>query len=823
MRLRTALVDALRAVVRHSDELLVVQSSLFHIATSVESLKWEAVAAINSMAEAGHTIALPAFTFSAIRLGRYHHRHSHSESGQLADWVYGLPEACRTPHPIYSYVVLGPRSDDLLSCRHDAAFGQGTVFELFEIENARIVMLGADWQELTQVHRYEELARVPYRESMRVRGIADFGEGESPFAVDIFVRDVLLNSVLDFSPVIDDLMSIGAIDQVTVGRGTMQATSCDSVRMYAERAIAKDPYAFVRHPRLIERRVQRLTLDPLRLATVGAQNVELVAEALREAGEVLLDCRPLLIHVPPFGQHVRELLDDASPLHKSDPQCTVFVDRIEDLYDTIDLDSVEQFDLGPLDRHIGLLEEYAKVTTHPIVVLGFAELRWRPTVLDGSSTSPTRQAVAFGNERLVELASRHPNVHVLDLSTLASAVAGPVIDDRLWHVGRMPFSKSFGRHLAERIWGLVLASHGQSARLLVVDLDETLWGGVLGEDDISGIALGGDYPGSAFTHFQRTLRSLRRAGLMIALCSKNDEAHALRVFRERPEMVLREDDIVAWRIDWRPKVEKVAELVAEVGIDFEHVLFVDNDPVEREAIRQQLPAVKVLDLPADPARYVDALAACPFLARTGVTDEDRARTERYRARRLIEDARGRCSDPEAFYASLDMNISFVPLSDANVARAEQLSQKTNQFNTTSRRYLRGDLKALAASTDVDVAVVALADRFSERDHMGLIVVCYDADCQTAEIDSFLLSCRVLGRGVEQAVLAWICERARDRGVSDLRGMVVETPRNGPCRDVYAQAGFNAGTQQGMWRLDLLVALPRWPSWLQHHEELSLKR
>ncbi|HYG95962.1 MAG TPA: AAC(3) family N-acetyltransferase [Solirubrobacterales bacterium] len=262
MNLGDALNRGLRAVIRPEDEFVVLHSSLFHVAETAASLRRDALEAVRELTERGHTLALPAFTFSFIHEGRYHYRDSPSGSGLLADWVSELPEARRTPHPVYSHVVLGPRLEELMGCRHDTAFGEETVFELLESANARIVMVGADWQSLTQVHRYEELLRVPYREPMRVEGTADFGAGEQAAVVDLFVRDAALESVRDFSPVIEELHREGMIDRAEVGRGTVEATSCDCVRLISERVIRRDPFALVRIPPSIERRLHRHEPSP---------------------------------------------------------------------------------------------------------------------------------------------------------------------------------------------------------------------------------------------------------------------------------------------------------------------------------------------------------------------------------------------------------------------------------------------------------------------------------------------------------------------------------------------------------------------------------
>lgn len=298
MTLRRTLGEGLRAVVDPGDELVVLHSSLFHVAETAESLRRDALAAVRGLAGRGHTLALPAFTFSFIRGARYHHRDSRSGSGLLADWVAALPESRRTPHPIYSYVVLGPRTRELVECRQDGAFGEGTVFELFEAENARIVMVGADWQSLTQVHRYEELLRVPYRVPMRVEGVADFGEGEASVAIDIFVRDTALDSVRDFTPVIEELRRGEMIERFDVGRGTVEATSCDCVRTVSERVIRADPFALVQEPRLIEKRLYHREASPQPAVPAAGNGSPPAASAL--AAEVERVAREILQLDPSF-------------------------------------------------------------------------------------------------------------------------------------------------------------------------------------------------------------------------------------------------------------------------------------------------------------------------------------------------------------------------------------------------------------------------------------------------------------------------------------------------------------------------------------------
>jgi FkbH-like protein len=362
----------------------------------------------------------------------------------------------------------------------------------------------------------------------------------------------------------------------------------------------------------------------------------------------------------------------------------------------------------------------------------------------------------------------------------------------------VPFSASFTRSLARAWWALALAATGRGARVVVLDLDGTLWGGVLGEDGISGIELGGDHPGNAYASFQRALLRLRRRGLLLAVASKNDEPLVLQALTDHPEMVLGRNDFAAMRVNWDAKPDNVAAIAAELGFATEQLLFIDDNPVERERMRAERPEVEVLDLPEDPSEFVDALLGHPALQALEVTDADRRRADDYRARSKVEERRAEFGRVEDFLASLRLEVELQALDDGNVARAAQLMQKTNQFNTTTRRYTAGDLQDIARGVDADVFVIAARDRFSERENVGVLVVRWGTpSADDVYIDDLLLSCRILGRGVETAVLDWLDTESTRRGLRHIVGDVEATPRNDPAQSVFPEHGFES-VGDGRW-------------------------
>jgi len=246
-----------------------------------------------------------------------------------------------------------------------------------------------------------------------------------------------------------------------------------------------------------------------------------------------------------------------------------------------------------------------------------------------------------------------------------------------------------------------------------------------------------------------------------------------------------------------------------VGV--ESMLYVDDNPVEREAVRRSLPGIKIVHLPSDPAGFAETLLASPWLEAVSVTAEDRKRVASYRARRQVEQLRSKAGNLQDFFLSLNMKLRFKALDDGNVARAVQLCAKTNQFNTTTRRYSQGELFQVIRDGG-DVIVIGLEDRFSELENIGVIVLRKSTERPTeGVVDDYLLSCRVLGRGIETAVLGWALRRGAARGWDTLRGVIIETDRNTPVRAVFSDAGFKAGTAPGEWTAatSLSATMPVW--------------
>ena len=668
-------------------------------------------------------------------------------------------------------------------------------------------MLGCSWAFNTQFHRYEESAAVPYRYSKVFRGTRDLGDGPLATEAAMWVRDLEANPINDFSPAVRRLREGGHIRSAPLWRGTVESAGVGDIARICRADLAADPYAYVANAaqaaHALARKVEAKAQPPLRLAVLGSSNLHFLESLWPSRLGELLPERRVELHAVPYGQMRQALVDPASELSAFAPAVRVFCDRLQD---------VAGENAADPEAAAERVLDYARLIAAHHRAAGGWSIVHRFAVLAPSGDSEAARAGAAQVERMnaamETVLGAVPQIAWVDLSAEAASCPGAVEDPRLWQIGRFAFTEGFSRRLVERWSALTLAMVGKAARLVAVDLDNTLWGGVLGEDGLAGIRIGGDYPGNAYTAFQAALKSLAKRGVALAVSSKNDEDLALRAMDGLPSMLIRSADLSARRINWKPKWQNLRDMAAELNLGLDFVLFIDDNPAEREEVRRHLPGVKVMDLPDDPSLYAAALANSPYLGSVAITAEDRRRVEEYRKSRVRETERIGAASLDDYYASLGMTLHLAPLGVGNAQRAAQLSQKTNQFNTTTRRYDVRDLEKLAQG-GADVVVVGIEDRHSAHENIGLLVLSPEGPAG-GTVDLYLLSCRVLGRGLESAVARWAVGRAARRGWTLLTGTIVETERNTPVRTVFADSGF-AQSGPGTWTMptDHPPGLPNW--------------
>lgn len=385
-------------------------------------------------------------------------------------------------------------------------------------------------------------------------------------------------------------------------------------------------------------------------------------------------------------------------------------------------------------------------------------------------------------------------------------------DAKQWHMAKLPFTQDFCPLYAEHAMRLLGAVTGASRKCLVLDLDNTLWGGVVGDDGVHGLCLGqGDAVGEAFITIQQTAKQLKQRGIILAVCTKNTEDVARTAFREHPDMVLREDDITVFQANWQDKASNLEAIACQLNIGTDALVFLDDNPAEREQVRQALPEVAVPELTEDPSDYPLLLLAGGYFEAVTFTDDDRARAGQYRANAERAQLAGSVRDINDYLASLEMVIRFAPFDATGRSRIAQLTNRSNQFNLTTRRYDDAAVAALEQRNDAFTLQVRLADRFGDNGMIS-VLICL-ADGTDLIIDTWLMSCRVLNRRVEQAVIDVLAASARQRGITRLIGHYIPTEKNGMVRDHYAKLGFHAAGQENgadVWHFDVAAHTPHRP-------------
>jgi FkbH-like protein len=531
----------------------------------------------------------------------------------------------------------------------------------------------------------------------------------------------------------------------------------------------------------------------LRLGLVSTWTTATFAPLLRLAAArrgVALD-----IHEPDFGQYFNATLDPASALHAARPEAILLAPDHR-------APGLAPFSDAPGDEVAALAARWTGVWTaaraeaKPILVqMGFADPGDDPLGHHGRGLPGSRSSRLAALDRALAEAAAGADVGFVDVARLAARLGTRAFfDDRGWHMARMPFGREAQVLMAEHAAAVLAARLGLSRRALVLDLDNTLWGGVIGDDGLEGIALGGDRGGEAFVEFQAALKALTKRGILLAVASKNDAEVALRPFREHPEMVLREEDIACFVANWAPKSENIRTIAATLNLGLDAFTFLDDNPYERAEVRRALPEVDVPVLPEDPAGFCARLADYPDLEPAGFTEADRARAAQYRARAAAEALRGEAGSLEEYQASLNMQARIAPIAGVDMARVVQLINKTNQFNLTTIRRDRAGLEAFLARPGATGFSVRLADAFA--DHGLIAVALAEARDGALEIDTLLMSCRVLGRGVEALILAELATRAEAMGCDRVVGRFRPSGRNAMVADLYPRHGFAEQPAEG---------------------------
>ncbi len=521
----------------------------------------------------------------------------------------------------------------------------------------------------------------------------------------------------------------------------------------------------------------------------------------------------------------QELLNPASDLLQWQPDAVLVLWRLEELLPALASSSrmltLEQrmTAISALQERVELLARgYSQASAAPLL-LSTLPLPATVDLRDLHDAAGQRQAVEKINSAILECAARHERIAIFDFAGWVARTGAAAFDRKMDLYARQPIAAaaigSFALFLARTLRPLILPT----AKVLALDLDNVLWGGVVGEDGISGLKIGHDFPGNIYRRIQNHVLQLKQCGVLLVLLSKNNREDVESAFAALDDMPLRLSDFADIRVDWQEKHRNLAETAADLNLGLDSFVFVDDQAFEREQMQFNLPQVTVLPASEDPLAILNALESCWLFDQHRVSHEDLARSQDYQLQSQRKALERSVPSAETFLRTLHLCARLVPVSEHGIGRVVQMLGKTNQFNVTTRRHTEAQVRAMLNDARNILLSLSLADRFGDQGIVGLLIA-VAANNETLRIDSFLLSCRAIGRGAEQVLWTALLSRAQTQGFGVLSAEYLRTEKNAQVADLFDRLGMepvSCDTRRTEYRL-MLPHAAQVPDWIEIFDE-----
>ncbi len=526
---------------------------------------------------------------------------------------------------------------------------------------------------------------------------------------------------------------------------------------------------------------------------------------------------PVTIYETPYAQYMQEILNPKSNLYTYKPDIIFFLSDpktiIPEFSDCLVSKKTTAQPINAFKHLSNLLMMLQKHTDAHIVCTNFTP---PPVNYLGVFSLDYKQnpssIVHDINRRLVKLSQKNSRIHIYDLSLFFMTHGyEQAHDTKLYFLGDYYIAPSMLPQLAYELMGYIKAIKGKGRKCIVLDLDNTLWGGVIGEDGIAGIKLGPTPPGNAYVHFQKILLTLYARGIILAINSANNYDDAMEVFEKHPHMILKKEHFAATAINWQNKSDNMQTLAKELNIGLDSMIFVDDDPKKRLLMEKMLPQVQTLAMPSDPSHYANALLSLNDFSPINLTKEDFSRGEKYYTQAKRRSIQKTSTNIDEYLKNLAIKVDFTPIDTFSIPRIAQLTQRTNQFNMTTRRYTEIDIEKFAKDKKIILYAAEVIDRFGSYGICAILIG--KKSEKNLTIDTFLMSCRVLGMNIEQTLLHQLTIDAQKSGLTYIEGEFIPTAKNKPAQDVYKNAGFkkvSQNTDSTRWQYMLKTVLPKPP-------------
>lgn len=543
-------------------------------------------------------------------------------------------------------------------------------------------------------------------------------------------------------------------------------------------------------------------MPEIRMAVLADSASQLFSQAIKGYGFT----KQLQINVweAEYDRIYESVMDESSNLYSFKPEFVVIFQSSRKLlsrFNKKNEDGKRNFAANQLEQFEQLNATINSRLTCKIIYLNFAEINDQ---VFGNFGNKTVHSFIYQlrkiNFELMQLSAQTANMNIADLSTLQNQYGQAVLtSDRLYINADNVLNIDALGYVAKMITDIILAYTGKFKKCLILDLDNTLWGGIIGDDGIENIQIGDLGIGKAFTEFQLWIKQLQQRGIILTVCSKNTEHIAKEPFEKHPDMILRTDDIAVFVANWENKVNNIRQIQSILNIGFDAMVFLDDNPAEREIVRMNIPEICVPELPEDPAEYLSFLYNEQLFETVSFTEEDKKRTKQYQEEAQRNKIQASYVNEEEFLQSLQMKAGIKPIDKFTVPRAAQLSQRSNQFNLRTIRYNEEDIKAIIADDTKYTFTVSLNDKFGDYGLISLLIA-EKRENDKLFIDTWIMSCRVLKRGVENLVLNHLVKLALEKGFTSIVGEYLPTAKNGLVKDHYKNLGFVQAASQ--WHLDV---------------------
>ena len=551
----------------------------------------------------------------------------------------------------------------------------------------------------------------------------------------------------------------------------------------------------------------------IRVAVLSSFTINGVEETLRvKCAEKKIEC---ITYIGGYNQYHQNILDDKSRLYEFLPDITfLLIDSrtiLGDLfYSPYSLSVSERKDF--VDKKskelLELVDSFTKKTNSKLVVANLTIPTYSPYgIFETKMKYGLHHMVYDINNKLSEGITNNDSVYLYDFNGFVNRFGeNNVFDFKQFLFGDIKIALDYISYFANDLIGYIIALLGLTSRCIVLDLDNTLWGGVVGEDGFDGIKLGKEPPGNAYVEFQRILLSLQKRGVLLAINSKNNPEDALKVINEHPDMMLRKEHFACLKINWNDKVSNMKEIAEELNFGLDYMVFFDDDPVNREFMCNNLPQVLTVELPKDPAQYVKTLQNMKEFNTLNITDEDIKRGVMYLQQQKRKEFENSAPDLEGFLRNLNTKVSILPADKFTIPRISQLTLKTNQFNLTTKRYQEEEIQRFSKDNQILVGCAQVEDKFGDNGITSVFIIKNDKP-QEWVLDTFLLSCRVMGREVEKGILNYIIKKAKENKIKRIKAEYIPTQKNKPIENFLPNCGFKKEGNYWIYNCDEEFKVP----------------